>query len=257
LESMTKKLMKIQEKYFEILDDNLGSYYFNMKKNNLSTFQFFKKTFDKTCGLTVGEAYEFVENVQNELNELWNRNLTSILGDVKRLGGLNVYHFWVPYHDISNEPTIVNRVGLYADTILLDDPLWRATANFQDWEAYYRFMKVFLYGFNLLELKDIIFADLDQPIVLVVPSKIHMPDYKKKFEEFISIQRLELADTLFKKKFSSEDELANFFKKNIKSFKDFEKLTEKDTKNQFFKEEWSLSPFWRFAFSNTKRNYFR
>ena len=85
---MTRNLIKIQEKYFKIIEENLGDYYTSMKKHNLSLTEFFNRTFDKTCGLTFEEMYEFVDNYQNELNRLWKNSLSTLLNETKKLNGL-------------------------------------------------------------------------------------------------------------------------------------------------------------------------
>ena len=235
------KLLDIQQKYYDLIHDYLDDYYNYMLKNNYT----FLETFDKvTKDIFPFDPYIILTSFNEDITSLWDNNYSSIINEVKKFKGIRTHNFYVPdIDDIENfgknKPyDVINRVGLYSDTIMLDDPMWRATTNIRDYELIYRFYKFLLYGFKIIEMEKIIFADIEQPITMVIPSKLGDEKSLKTLEEIILKQRLEYVSSLFNKQFTSDNDFQDFLSEKVKSIEDFIKLTKvKYTQHKDFIED--------------------
>lgn len=142
------KILDFQQKYYNIIHDYLDDYYNYMIKNNYT----FSETFDKiTKDIFPFDPYIILTSFNEDISSLWNNNYSVITNEVKKFKGITTHNFYTPDIDDvknfgkNNPYDVINRVGLYSDTIMLDDPMWRATANIRDYELIYRFFKFLLF----------------------------------------------------------------------------------------------------------------
>lgn len=238
---MSNNFLLFQKKYFELLEDYIGGHFKFMEENNLTFYEFINKV-DGEFPITLSEMKRTLDPFNEELNKLWHNNQVTITKEIQKLGGLKTFNFFIPDSEfknftLSDTPAVefIKRIGLYSDTIFLDDPMWRVTSKIQEYEYRYRFLKFYYYGLNLLSLKKIIFSDTPQPICLIVPSDFIDTESRARFEDTMSIQRLEISSSIFGKKFSSEDEIWDFLRENIKRKEDLIKIIKnRDTKHEYF-----------------------
>lgn len=227
-----KKIEEIQKKYYDLIEDYIGNYYKYMVKNNLTFIQTIKQLFDKKGHeLGLAECQLTLESFNDELEKLWKNNYDLIISEVKKLRGIKTFNFFVPpMEDISHNSKnltqeLFSRVGLYTDSIILDDPMWRATTRIQEYETLFRFTKFLTYGFHMLNIKEIIFSDLDQPIGLICPSDLGDNTTKKSFQKITEAQIHSFSSALFQKEFHSNEEIEEYLNKNVKNLKDFLEIT--------------------------------
>lgn len=243
---MGSKLLTIQEKYYKLVEDYLGDYYNYMIKHNLTFHETISKFFIKTnCPATEEEIQSILTTFEENVNKLWKGSYDTIINQAKNLNGIKTHYFYVPqsfenYSDKKNDNfNIFNRFGLYSDTIFIDDPMWRATTEVMDYEWPYRFSRFLISGFNILHMKELIFANVEQPILLSIPSNLGKEKDKDKIYNIIDQQTIEFTSSLFQKDFTSQDEIINFFKKNINSLNDFMELT----KNNYYNYKFFIDGF--------------
>jgi len=130
-----------------------------------------------------------------------------------------------------NDENIASKCGIYTDTIVLPCPFIRSRGLFKAWNKQQRVYYLLKLSLNVLQYKDLALAELEKPIVVILPDKEMMSE-----SAFEQIQKLGEKDTLFHAKkvigreFNTLEELLNFGKeldtvdKVIKEIKDQQKV---------------------------------
>lgn len=201
-------LSEIQNMYFTFIENNFGHFYEMMLKKGLTphdagiALSRNEKTIDeitKNLDEFLGVLDQFWEGV----GEIAHIHVEDMHGNIKGIFGGDLF----PSHD----ENIASKCGIYTDTIVLPDPFLRSKhifANYpKDSQAYY-FIK---HALNILQYKDLACADVDIPIVAVLPDLAAFQEDEKEF--FISLGKddsLVHAGKLFGRKFESFDELMDF-----------------------------------------------
>jgi hypothetical protein len=108
------------------------------------------------------------ETFLQEIKEYWDKHEVELRKNVRNLTGSKLYFGG----DIAPEnPNVVNRLGLYSDTIIIPDPISKMGQLFKghliNQEFYYRILK---YSLTVLQYKSAIFAETEQPLVIIAPS---------------------------------------------------------------------------------------
>jgi hypothetical protein len=219
---MSSTLLKIQQGYFEIVKKYFGHFFDEAKKNNVSPAAIakdilsqpkFKKLIEENVDLTFGE----------EIKSYWKENFPPLLEEIKKLNGLRLYYGG----DISPYDTgIVNRMGLYADTVIIPDPaLKMLNKELLGVMKEHRFFYLLKHTINLMKYEPVIFAKIPQPVVLIFPSDILFQD-KGLQEIAIKIQRDKtveyLNENLFEKQGTFQDWM-DYFRK-LKNLEDVKKI---------------------------------
>ena len=158
-------LYEIQRHYFEIFEKNFGKMYEDMKKNNgnphlvarwISESDDVQEFSDRTLPQLLDMLYKFWEYFE-EANLYHIQDLVSLKGSYA--GDL------FPSY-MSN---IASKCGIYLDTIVVPDPYIRM-GNF--WKLLQTKQKVYYlikHALNILNYKEIAFAELKTPIIVVAP----------------------------------------------------------------------------------------
>ncbi|MDC1287385.1 hypothetical protein N8198_05825 [Gammaproteobacteria bacterium] len=171
-------LSDIQNTYYEFLENNFGQFYEGMIERKLtphdvamamsrenSTIEEIISNLPKFLG-TITEYWETIGDVAHAHVEDMHSTLKGVFG-----GDL------FPAHD----ENIASKCGIYTDTIVLPDPFIRSLGLFERWgkenQAYY-FIK---HALNLLQYKELACANVDPPIVVVVPDYTALESDEKKF----------------------------------------------------------------------------
>lgn len=204
----TKKiasLVEIQNAYFEFLYKNFSHFYDIMVERKLTPHD---------CGLaatnsqaSINEVMKFLPNVLNYIEKFWNEtadivqiHVEDMNKNIKGIFGGDLF----PAH---NE-NLASKCGIYTDTIILPDPFLRTKHIFQiqdNSQKVYYFIK---HAMNILQYKDLACADVEVPIVVIVPD----------------ISALDNEEKEFNAKLGKEDSLlhyAKLFGRNFESFDDF------------------------------------
>jgi len=201
-------LSEIQNMYFKFIEDNFGQFYEMMLKQNLTPH-------DVGRALTQNEKSidGFTENLDEFLNvidqfwegvgEIAHIHVEDMHGNIKGIFGGDLF----PSHD----ENIASKCGIYADTIVLPDPFLRSKhifANYPKKDQAYYFIK---HAMNILQYKDLACADVEVPIVAILPDQAALQEDERDFFHSLGKQdSLVHAGKLFNRKFDSFEELIEF-----------------------------------------------
>ena len=201
-------LSEIQNMYFKFIEDNFGQFYEMMLKQNLTPH-------DTGRALTQNEKYieGFTENLDEFLSvidqfwegvgEIAHIHVEDMHGNIKGIFGGDLF----PSHD----ENIASKCGIYTDTIVLPDPFLRSKhifANYPKKDQAYYFIK---HAMNILQYKDLACADVELPIVVILPDQAALQEDERDFFHSLGKQdSLVHAGKLFNRKFDSFEELIEF-----------------------------------------------
>jgi hypothetical protein len=201
-------LSEIQNMYFKFIEDNFGQFYEMMLKQNLTPH-------DAGRALTQNEKSieGFTENLDEFLNvidqfwegvgEIAHIHVEDMHGNIKGIFGGDLF----PSHD----ENIASKCGIYTDTIVLPDPFLRSKhifANYPKKDQAYYFIK---HAMNILQYKDLACADVEVPIVAILPDQAALQEDERDFFHSLGKQdSLVHAGKLFNRKFDSFEELIEF-----------------------------------------------
>ncbi|GGF84052.1 hypothetical protein [Alteromonas lipolytica] len=201
-------LSEIQNMYFKFIEDNFGQFYDMMLKQNLTPH-------DAGRALTQNEksVEAFTENLDEFLNvidqfwegvgEIAHIHVEDMHGNIKGIFGGDLF----PSHD----ENIASKCGIYADTIVLPDPFLRSKhifANYPKKDKAYYFIK---HAMNILQYKDLACADVEVPIIAILPDQAALQEDERDFFHSLGKQDSIIhAGKLFNRKFDSFEELIGF-----------------------------------------------
>lgn len=207
----TKKivsLVEIQNKYFNFLHKNFSEYYKIMKERNLTPHQ---------CGLaatnskaSIEEVKSFMFKVLDYIDQFWDELSDVALIHVEDMNNTIKGVFGGDLFPTHNE-NLASKCGIYTDTIILPDPFLRSKHIFSisnDSQMVYYFIK---HAMNLLQYKDLACAELDIPIVVVLPDVSALDKEEKEFNYKLGKEdSLIHYAKLFGRKFESFDDFIDF-----------------------------------------------
>lgn len=201
-------LAEIQQTYFEFIDRNFGRYYEIMLKRELTPHD---------AGVALSRRDEIIESITkgipdflDVIEKFWEgageavfTHVEDMHESLKGVFGGDLF----PAHD----ENIASKCGIYADTIILPDPFLRSRDLFSRWskddQAYY-FIK---HALNLLQYKDLACAEVEKPIVVIVPDMGALEERERDF--YIKLGKedsLEHSSRMFGRKFETFEELMEF-----------------------------------------------
>ncbi|MFS1429726.1 hypothetical protein LMH73_022045 [Vibrio splendidus] len=200
--------MKFRTCIFQFIENNFGDFYKIMLQKGLTPN-------DAATALTqnkksINELAENLEEFLGIIEEFWESvgevaqiHLEDMHGNIKGIFGGDLF----PSH---NE-NIASKCGIYTDTIVLPDPFLRSKHIFshypKDSKAFY-FIK---HAMNILQYKDLACADVDIPIVAILPDQAALQEDERDF--YVSLGKddsLVHAGKLFGRDFASFEELMEF-----------------------------------------------
>ena len=201
-------LAEIQTAYFGFLERNFGPFYKVMVERELTPHD---------AGLALSRNPERIAELT--------RNLKEFLGTIEEFwdeaGPTAIAHVEDMHESLkgvfggdlfpSSEENIASKCSLYMDTLVLPDPYLRSKHMFErlgdEKKAYY----LIKHGLNLLQYRDLACADVNPPIVVVLPDVTALEDEEKQF-----FYRLGQDDAVlhgarvFGRRFASFDEMLEF-----------------------------------------------
>jgi len=203
-------LTEIQNTYFSFIEQNFGQFYKIMKKKGATPHDF-GLVASKNQN-TIAEITEKLDQFLEVLVEFWEQtsdaahiHVEDMHNKLKGVFGGDLF----PSHD----ENIASKCGIYTDTIILPDPFMRSLYLFKLWDdsdrAYY-FMK---HALNILQYKDLACADVEDPIVVILPDMASLEQEEKKFIYQLGKEdALIHARKIFGREFESFEELLEFAK---------------------------------------------
>lgn len=201
-------LAEIQHIYFSFLETNFGEFYKVMLERGLTPHDVGKALSRDTS--TIKELTENLARFLEVIKEFWTHtarvahvHVEDMHDTLKGVFGGDLFP--------SNDENIASKCGLYTDTLVLPDPFLRSKDLFKRWapdqQAYY----LIKHGLNLLQYKGLACADLNPPIVTILPDTTEIEEGEKEFiHELGRRDALVHAGRIFGREFASFDEMTNF-----------------------------------------------
>ena len=201
-------LSEIQNTYFSFIELNFGHFYETMLKKKLTPHD---------VGMALTRNQKFVDEFTKDMNEFLNVieqfwestgevahiHVEDMHGNIKGIFGGDLF----PSHD----ENIASKCGIYADTIILPDPFLRSKHIFKNYPkkdcAYY----LIKHAMNILQYKMLACADVDVPIIAILPDIAALQEEERDF--FLSLGKQDSivhAGKLFGRSFESFEELMDF-----------------------------------------------
>ncbi|EJG0326719.1 hypothetical protein C4D07_RS24670 [Vibrio parahaemolyticus] len=201
-------LSEIQNMYFKFIEDNFGQFYDIMIKQNLGPHDAGRALTQnqKSIDMLLANIDEFLDIITEfwaNLGEIAQIHVEDMRGNIKGIFGGDLF----PSHD----ENIASKCGIYTDTIVLPDPFLRSKVIFSTYsnedKAYY----LIKHAMNILQYKELACADLEVPIIVVLPDQSMLEEEEGKF--FHSLGKddsLIHSGKLFNRKFESFEEMVEF-----------------------------------------------
>lgn len=201
-------LSEIQNTYFSFLEQNFDYFFQEMKKHDANPHDIARHLSSNS-----GAVDELVTNLPNFLNvlkEFWEGagevahiHVEDMHSALKGVFGGDLF----PAH---NE-NIASKCGIYTDTIILPDPFMRSLDLFDRWEPDQKAFYLIKHALNLLQYKDLACADVDPPIVVVLPDYTALERSEKEFIAHLAESDVLIhAGKVFGRDFESIDDLMEY-----------------------------------------------
>lgn len=201
-------LAEIQTKYFEFLQANFGHFYKIMVDRGLTPHD---------AGVALSRSPDGIAELTTNLKGF----LETIEAFWRALGPIAIAHV-EDMHDAlkgvyggdlfpSASENLASKCSLYTDTIILPDPFLRSKAVFERFGDESRAYYLIKHGMNLLQYKDLACADVQPPIVVVLPDTSALDeDERSYYFRLGQDDALIHAARLFGRTFDSFEELMAF-----------------------------------------------
>lgn len=221
-------IIKIYQKYFDIIDDYFGSikHYLGPEKDSHIDMGLNIANYPLISDL----IYDATEDVDTAIGNYWRDNLKDIVDYIKGQDVLKCVYSG----DIS--PAIledfVKKSALYIDTVILPDPIYNL-ALYQKrivLNNKYYINKLIRNVFNIWKLKDLILADTKERIILILPINLDLisPTERSILLENGESKCVSYLGSLFGQSFVYKEECFNYLKQ-IETSKDiFERIKRKE-----------------------------
>lgn len=201
-------LRDVQSEYFDLLDRFFATPFAEMKRHQLDpqTVSQDMARQDRFVNAFMAESEQFAAGIQ----EFWD-----YYGPVVELHLRDFRSFKAVFGgDIfpSYTANIACSVGLYADTIVLPDPLHKMASLFGLMSPREAFRLTAKHALNALSYRDIALADVEVPIVVVAPDYLADGNYRSALEVAAESDIVSHCSRMFSKPFSSVNELRDFLK---------------------------------------------
>lgn len=216
------KLIDIQKGYIEIVKKYFNHFYTESKKRGASPSLIARDLLSNPYfSRLINENIE--ETFLGEIEDYWEKNYLDLISEIKKLTGLKLYFSG----DISpSEFGVVNRMGLYADTIILPDPVLRASMISKIVQPHLKYFYLIKHSIKVLDYENLVLANLPQPIVVFFPSTkiLNDPNIRNKIQPIVFNKTVEFLNSNLSIQKSSFQEWTEYFS-GLNSIDDFEKIT--------------------------------
>jgi hypothetical protein len=227
-------LRDVQSKYFDILDDNFGMPFSEMKRHGLTPQQVAEGIASNEAMVKAFSAD--LPNLTAGLRNFWESFgpvVEAHLGDLgclKSVFGGDVFP--------SYTSNIACSVGLYMDTVVLPDPLLRLLTLANTMRRKDLLLYVIKHALNALGYRDLALADVQPPIVVIAPDHWGLDEtYGMAMKIAGEADALVHASRMFGRGFATVPDLIDF----LKQFTDANQIVARivDPTRLLFNSEWS------------------
>lgn len=203
-------LLEIQRRYFSIIEGNFNVFYKIMIEKEATPHQVAKHIAYNTKDIDFLD--EAIQPLLKDFKEFWDLvaetgyiHLEDNSKAIRAVFGGDLFP--------QNNENIASKCGLYTDTIVLPCPFIRAKNLFQRWNKNERVYYLLKLALNILQYKELALADLDTPIVVILPDKEMLDEFAfKQIQELGEKDTLFHASKVFGREFKSIEELIDFGK---------------------------------------------
>lgn len=231
-------LSEIQNTYFNFIEQNFGHFYKIMVERGLSPHDAGMAATQSQE--TINEVNEHVDKLLGVIDEFWEQtgdiahiHIEDMHNNVKGIFGGDL--FPSPYENIAS------KCGIYMDTIVLPDPFLRSRHMFQNMKDKDRAYYLIKHALNILQYKTLACADVEQPIVVILPDIAELDKDEKEFFHSLGKQdSLIHSGKLFGRDFNSIEELLEFAEQLDTAERVAAEI--KDKSRILFDTEWEGSP---------------
>lgn len=200
---------RIQSSYLDLAEDYFGSLYrTSPTKDPAGAADHYAR-----MSLAGSVMLENLRSLPQDIVEFWRSNEESLKSEIGKLNGLKANYGG----DISpsDGPSLISRTGLYADTILIPDPILRCSSFVATDTLYpaYSLFYLLKHAFNVLNMRDLLLADVDPPIAVIYPSEIMLRrDNVNVCAKYATQDAVEYFSELFQQDFKNAEEVDVFLK---------------------------------------------
>ena len=198
-------LRQVQEEYFRALDSMFGDVFAEMMKIGLTPEQMAEGL--HRSDEQVAHTYPLIEEFVSGLEDFWKTASEVVSYHLQELNCIKGV-FGGDLFPLSGK-NIASTCGLYLDTIILTDPFMNCRELFVRWDERTAARHFIKHGLNVLTYRDLALADVDEPIVVIVPfesaiseqsrdliSSLAEPDALKHAERIFGVSFTDLAELL-------------------------------------------------------------
>lgn len=231
-------LSEIQKMYFEFVERNFADLNKIMVETglppgDLSRMLIRDPEVIKEATRHLQEFLPVVNEFWEEMGEIAHAHVEGMHGNIKGVYGGDFF----PAH---NE-NIASKCGIYTDTIVLSDPFLRSRHVFEQYGEEDRAYYLMKHGLSILQYKQLACADVEIPIVVILPDRTALQEEEKEFCGRLGRDdALIHSEKLFERKFESVEDLVEF----AESLDTIEKtLAEiRDVGRVLFETDWGENP---------------
>jgi hypothetical protein len=201
-------LFEIQCRYFDFIYKNFEPYYEIAKARGMTPHQAaIAATQSET---SIAELTASISDFLEVIVEFWNvygdialAHAEDLTVDVKGVFGGDLFP--------TNSGNIASKCGIYTDTIIVPDPFLRSKHVFKHASKKDQAYFLIKHAMNLLKYKELACAQIDKPIIVVVPDYSALDEQEKDFyTELGRRDALIHANRLFGREFYSFDDLFEY-----------------------------------------------
>jgi len=201
-------LSEIQNTYFSFIEQEFGHFYKEMIQNGVTPQEVGKDIIQRQE--IVKEINQHLDEFLDVINGFWDQfsdvahiHVEDMHNKFKGVFGGGLF----PSHD----ENIASKCGIYIDTIILPDPFLRSKIIFQNMNDSSKVFYLVKHALNILQYKDLACADVNPPIVVILPDIAELQhDEKEFFDKMGQQDSLIHMGKLFARKFTSFEELLDF-----------------------------------------------
>ena len=229
-------LIKVQEKYYEIIETFFKSPYNEMKKNNVTPHQI-AISMSRQDSIVKATA-KAAPNIFQGVIEFWKTMEPVVSAHLENLPHLKTLYGGDIFPSYAHNSVVT--AGLYSDTVVLPDPIHRISmlSTIPAEKLTYYLAKHCL---RALDFKDLALANLPVPIVVVAPDPFILDDSAQKIiTKLGTMDAKSHLEKLFGKNFSSEQEMEEFLSQ-IKTPENLQAEI-KDSSRLLFDTDWKGLP---------------
>lgn len=201
-------LSEIQNMYFQFFEINFMKFFKIMRERGITPHE--AGLAAKNSEGTIREMVQFLKPLMDFIEEFWSNvgdiahiHVEDMHNNIKGIFGGDLFP--------SHSENIASKCGIYTDTIVLPDPFLRTKAVFERATPANQAYFIMKHAMNILQYKELACADVEIPIVVILPDISELEEDEKKFyHQLGEIDTLKHSQKLFNRRFESMDELMDF-----------------------------------------------